>query len=112
MKTKDIFSNCRQLDDEITRMKSAIRNLETQVSQLNGEIQQLENAKIATRLEFGSATHYETVRTRENALREINITLDTKIIERERVLSALKNAQSELLNQENVFNSLGCRNII
>jgi len=85
MKKKDIFSNCQQWRSEIEGIRRNLRGTETDLSQTQIEIQQLENAKIATRLEFGQASDIETVQTTENALREINNTLDAKRVERERL---------------------------
>jgi len=112
MKKKDIFSNCQQLRSEIEGIRRNLRGTETDLSQTQSEIQQLENAKIATRLEFGQASDIETVQTTENALREINNTLDAKRVERERLTQSLRFLRTELANLEATFNSLGCSNIV
>ncbi len=112
MKTADTFSNCRQLENELRQIESSLTDLRSEKQITQREIEQLQNAKIATRLEFGNAADIETIRQREQALREMEQTLSSRQVDLVKIDDGIELLEAEAKQSESTFISLGCRNII
>jgi len=78
MEKADVVVNCNRLSHELENAQSAVKSDQEEIRLVEQEVTRLENAKIALRIEFGNLRDKARILERENALQQIQLSINSR----------------------------------
>lgn len=107
----DVIQHCHKLSSQIETLEFNLSESQNSIQIIQTEIDDLQNAKIAIRLEFGSASDPQKIRELQRVLGEIDASINSRRSELQSTVSQTCRIQSELRQMSSAFQSFGCANL-